>query len=322
MIDRVDAPGGPEAAQRHALSIVVTASQGCDHAAGVVGAVRAQLGPTDELLVLEPFPCARRCPSSAERHLSVDSADEFRMRVRGIAETSRACLLVLEDHTVPSHGFLDTLRHLLASEPGRGSATFFVANGTPDSRSSRALFLFVHGDAMPDRHRPSTTSSSFALAGETLTRTRSMAQRGELAPGTVEYAIVPNAIPDGPVALTLDLVLTHHQRCTLAEALCANYLNSRVLGDRERSMVTISHGVRLTVHRYLYRVATVLRDHADARRLPVHLLVIGSAAFGGWWLGRWAGAGDSAERLSRVHRNPAVTSVVMVSGTEPGTRRH
>lgn len=289
------------------LSVVVTASHGCQHADAVLEAVRSQMTPGDELIVVEPEACHMTPASQTERHVSVDCPDDFVMRIRGVAESTAERVLILEDHGVPVDGFLAALGDLFDREPDLQGANFFFANGTPEQASSRALYLFVCGDAdaVGDRLLPRLVASTFALTGDALESARRRAHSADLAPGELEYGVCPGVVNRGLTALPRSLTVTHYQRNTLREAVSANYWNARHAGSVERESFATLTALRTIPRRYLGHVARLARDHPDARALLPQLTLIGSTACSGWWLGRYLGRGRSAEMLPRSHAHPA-----------------
>lgn len=292
------------------LSAVVVTSHDCRHAEGVLAAVRSQMANSDELIVVEPQPCDRVLSAPGERHISATTTDDFVLRIAGIAESTGDLLLVLEDHGIPGPRFVAELTDLFERETALNAATFFVANGTLEEASSRALYLYICSNADPSTNRrvPGLVGSTFAMSGVTLRDVRERARDGNLEPGTLEYDILPAIANRGLDDFPAGLVIVHFQRNTLAEAMRANYWNARVLGWRERHRVPLHRAVPISIRRYIGHPVRLLTCRSGARPVFPQLSLLGGAALSGWWVGRYAGQGCSADILRDVHLQPAPCS--------------
>lgn len=290
-----------------AVSIVVPAGHGCHHAEAVLSAIRSQMDSKDELIVLELIPCNQAVSTDEEKHQVIESGNESTMKVLGLATSTSDVLLVLEDHGVPGEGFLDALKHLFACNESIEGVSFLYENGTDENASSRAAYLYVAGlsDIGSKSGTPNLIASAFALSGDTLKAVRSRAQLGQLPPGELEYVVCPEVCNQGLMELPRALTIKHFQDNSLAQAMAANYWNARIAGWKERPAWSLGSSVHMSAHRYFGRVIRLSQLHKQARRVIPQLSLIGSAAFIGWWSGRYFGVGEAHTRMWDAHPDPA-----------------
>ncbi len=289
------------------VDVIVTASHGCRHAATVLSVIRQQCKAGDRLLVLESEPCDfTPGVAGAEDHVT-GSVDDFESRVEGLRRSTGDTVLILEDHGVPEPEFLEALRTYFGEHKDQTAVTFWMRNGSLDGAASRALFAFVAGAAVSTRTagRPAIVASSFALTGQELEDCRQAARDGVLAPGNLEYQVIPRLLSGAKSSVPTELTLIHHQRNTVREALSATYWNARQTGWVERDARLSGGAVRHTVKRYPGRAVRLLRRGRGDLPERCILVAMGSVGLAGWWAGRLHGPGRSATRLRDAHPVPA-----------------
>lgn len=291
------------------ISTVVVADQGCVHAAAVIQAVREQMTPDDELLVIENAPCGEPTDgrSPGERHLACPTVGDLEMRAWAVPQAAAELVVVLENHGIPSPTFLSTLATLFAENPALEATTFFLRNGTTGNVASRAAYAFVAGFSQVDGSAPLPRPVCSAFAIRRSAVQAAVAARGgrPLAAGDLEYDIVPRLANRGIEALPADVVLDHFQENTFSEAMSATYWNARLAGWTEHRRGSMD-GVPVTlVNRYLRRVVRLNRVRRYSVPENAVLVALGSAGIAGWCVGALRGPGPAAAKGQLAHAVPA-----------------
>jgi hypothetical protein len=297
------------------VDVVVIAAQGCSHATTVIGAVSDQLNAGEELFILEDQDCGHSettLPSGARvRHVGAGLLHDIDLTAAGIGLASAKAkqsdvILTLEDHGVPDPGFMQNLRAFFEDNRRQGT-TFYLRNGTSSDIPSRALFSYVGGLADIDgkNKRIEPVTSSFAIRRSAidsqLLRDITLAENY----GRLNYQVLPELMLDSINQPPRSLTLTHHQKNSFHNATSAIYWNARTNGAIDRSQVSFTHGILRTPVKYLGRSFRVMR--ARPNTLPTSALItwLGVAGFAGWWVGRYAGDEDSAQKLVQAHPSAA-----------------
>lgn len=282
-------------------SIIVTAPNGCHHAGLALQAVRRQLGAGDELVVVEPHPCAE-ARSPVERHIDGGSTDDYVLTLRGSREVTGDIVVVLEDHAVIGDHLLDATEVHLATG-SMSVATFHMVNGTPSDLGSRLLFAYVAGFATRERSSgfPEPVCSSFAVQRAILDAWHAAVDAGDLSAGDLPTRIVPKLVRRQRRPLPPEMTITHHQSNTVTEALSAIHWNARRAGALDADSFGTLAALLLSTRRYLGRSVLLMGHHWREPSLVVPLTTAGMAGLTGWWLGRWRGSTHTGDRLAAIH---------------------
>lgn len=282
-----------------AISVIITCPNGCDAAIGALRRIREQLGPEDELIVVESRACSEH--EDEIRHIASLTQDDNEMTVEGFAFASHDLVLVLEDHALIGLGFLQVLRKVFTN-PVVNATTFFVTNGTPVGIGSQALFTFMYGFASP-KVRPKDreiVAASFAIRRRELSEWL-VANPDIARAGSIRTELVPALIAASGTETPETLSLLHCQTVTVGQAAQAVFLNALRHGYLERSVVARRKARAHARERYLSRPARLQEVVQPGRRVVLAVQLLAISAWIGWWVGRRSHKLNIGERMAKLH---------------------
>jgi len=282
-----------------AVSVILTCPNGCGAAIGSLRRVRDQLGPRDELIVIEPRACTNY--EGDVRHLTSSNRDDNQMTVEGFALARHEVVLVLEDHALIGPEFMRTLREVF-EDSAVNVATFFVGNGTPFGIGSQALFSFMYGFASPKVSpvNREMVAASFAIRRERLSEWL-LGNQDWARAGAIRTELVPNLVTATSLQMPEALCLLHCQSVSVAQAVQAVYLNAFRHGNLEKTVVARDKAKTHAKERYLRRPATLRAVVKTDLRVMSAIHLLAFSAWCGWWLGRYRNHVDIGSRMAKLH---------------------
>jgi hypothetical protein len=103
------------------------------------------------------------------------------------------------------------------------------------------------------------------------------------------------------------LCLTHYQKNSLSNATSAVYWNARTNGVIDRDRVSFVRGLLRTPVKYIGRSYHVMRARRNNFSTSAIVALLGLSGLAGWWVGRYAGDKESAQKLVLAHPTAALS---------------
>jgi hypothetical protein len=233
--------------------------------------------------------------------LRTPGADRLTLHARALERARGDIVAITEDHVRPDQDWCEAILRAHREKPDADVIVGAVRNASTRRLSDRASFLLTSAPYLPPLQRlPGRTPPYNNLSMKRRVLPKS------LAPGELEFALVPGLFDTGQVVVDDRVRAEHVQPVSMGQALTLHFHNGRTHGGR---YVDESASLRLRRARCALALPRTLSAEVDQeiisrssslhrRRDVAGVALIASAHALGYVVGLVTGSGDSARRVT------------------------